>query len=68
MQALHRPSILVRMATIPHRGHARNGRPLAQGRIPAVLEADLQGQEARRETTDLVAALLTGTAGDLMAR
>ena len=26
---------------------------LAQGRIPFVLEADLQGQEARRETTDV---------------
>jgi hypothetical protein len=46
-------SILGRMATIPHRGHARNGRPLAQGRIPFVLEADLQGQEARRETTNV---------------
>lgn len=34
-------------------GHARNGGALAQGRIPFVLEADLQGQEARRETTDL---------------
>src|SRR5258708_25540654 len=47
-----RSSILVRMATIPHCGHARNGGALAQGRIPFVLEADLQGQEARRETTD----------------
>ena len=26
---------------------------LAQGRIPFVLEADLQGQEACRETTDI---------------
>src|SRR5882757_8897506 len=34
-------SILVRMATIPHCGHARNGGALAQGRIPFVLEADL---------------------------
>jgi hypothetical protein len=34
-------------------GHARNGGALAQGRIPFVLEADLQGQEAGRETTDL---------------
>jgi hypothetical protein len=33
-----------------------------------LLEADLQGQEARRETTDLVAALVTGAAGDLIAR
>ncbi len=39
------------MAPIPHCGHARNGGALAQGRIPFVLEADLQGQEARRETT-----------------
>ena len=38
------------MATIPHCGHARNGGALAQGRIPFVLEADLQGQEAGRET------------------
>src|SRR5258706_11867520 len=44
-----RPPILVRMATIPHCGHARNGGALAQGRIPFVLEADLQG----RETTDV---------------
>ena len=48
-----RSSILVRMATIPHCGHARNGGALAQGRIPFVLEADLQGQEAGRETTDV---------------
>ena len=34
-------------------GHARNGGALAQGRIPFVLEADLQGQEAGRETTDV---------------
>src|SRR6202048_3830099 len=46
-------SILVRMATIPHCGHAGNRGALAQGRIPFVLEADLQGQEARRETTDI---------------
>src|SRR5258707_3486691 len=46
-----RSSILVRMTTIPHCGHARNGGALAQGRIPFVLEADLQGQEACRETT-----------------
>src|SRR6267154_2216822 len=46
-------SILVRMAVVPHCGHARNGGALAQGRIPFVLEADLQGQEARRETTDI---------------
>jgi len=46
-------SILVRMATIPHCGHARNGGALAQGRIPFVLEADFQGQEARRKTTDV---------------
>src|SRR5258708_20581405 len=42
-----------RMATIPHCGHARNRGALAQGRIPFVLEADLQGQEARRETRDV---------------
>jgi hypothetical protein len=42
-----------RMATIPHCGHARNRRALAQGRIPFVLEADLQGQGAGRETTDV---------------
>src|ERR1700738_4928969 len=48
-----RPPILVRMATVPHCGHARNRGALAQGRIPFVLEADLQGQEARRETTDV---------------
>jgi transposase InsO family protein len=41
------------MATIPHCGHAGNRGALAQGRIPFVLEADLQGQEARRETTDV---------------
>jgi len=40
-----RSSILVRMATIPHCGHAGNGGALAQGRIPFVLEADLQGQD-----------------------
>ena len=44
---------LARMATIPHCGHTRNGGALAQGRIPFVLEADLQGQEAGRETTDV---------------
>ena len=48
-----RPPILVRMATIPHCGQARNGGALALGRIPFVLEADLKGQEARRETTDV---------------
>src|SRR5258708_27755845 len=48
-----RPPILVRMATIPHCGHARNRGALAQGRIPFVLEADLQGQETHRETTDV---------------
>lgn len=41
------------MATIPHFGHARNGGALAQRRIPFVLEADLQGQKAHRETTDV---------------
>ncbi len=41
------------MATIPHCGHARNRGALAQGRIPLVLEADLQSQEAHRETTDI---------------
>jgi len=51
-----RPAILGRMATIPDCGHARNGGALAQGRIPFVLEADLQGQEARRETTDVEGA------------
>jgi len=48
-----RPPILVRMATIPHCGHAGNRGALAQGRIPFVLEADLQGQEARRATADI---------------
>ena len=48
-----RSSILVRMATIPRCGHAGNGDALAQGRIPFVLEADLQGQETHRETTDV---------------
>ena len=46
-------SILVRMATIPHCSHAGNRGALAQGRIPFVLEADLQGQEARLKTTDI---------------
>ncbi len=41
------------MAAVPHCGHARNGGALAQGRIPFVLETDLQGREARRETTDI---------------
>ena len=41
------------MTTIPHCGHARTGGALTKGRIPFVLEADLQGQEARRETTDV---------------
>jgi hypothetical protein len=41
------------MAAVPNCGHARNGGALAQGRIPFVLEADLQGQEAHRETTDI---------------
>src|ERR1700757_2580723 len=40
------PAILVRMATIPDCGHARNRGALAQGRIPFVLEADFQSQEA----------------------
>ncbi len=48
-------SILVRMATIPHCGHTRIRGALAQGRIPFVLEADFQGQEACRETTDVEA-------------
>src|ERR1700757_5534369 len=48
-----RPAILVRMATIPDCGHARNRGALAQGRIPFVLEADFQSQEADRETTDI---------------
>src|SRR5258706_1889617 len=47
------PPILVRMATVPHCGHARNRGALAQGRIPFVLEAELQRQEARWETTDV---------------
>jgi hypothetical protein len=38
---------------VPRCGHARNRGSLAQGRIPFVLEADLQSQEARRETTDV---------------
>src|SRR5437879_6765822 len=46
-------STLVRMAAVPHCGHPRNRSALAQGRIPFVLEADLQGQEARRKTTDV---------------
>ncbi len=41
------------MATIPHCGHARNRGALAPGWIPLVLEADLQSQEAHRETTDI---------------
>ena len=41
------------MATIPHCGHAGNRGALALRRVPFVLEADLQGQEARRETTDI---------------
>jgi hypothetical protein len=45
--------ILVRMATIPHCGHAGNRGALAQGRIPFVLEVDLEGQEARGETADV---------------
>ena len=49
LRRLFRSSILVRMATIPHCGDARNGGALAQGRIPFVLEADLQGQGAGRE-------------------
>ena len=48
-----RSSILVWMAAVPHCGHARNGGAVAQGRIPFVLEADLQSQEAHRETTDV---------------
>jgi|SRR5712664_3659037 len=48
-----RPPILVRMAAISHCGHAGNRGALAQGRIPFVLEADLQGQDARRDTTDV---------------
>ena len=47
------PPILVQMATIPHCGHARNRGAVAQGRIPFVLEADLQSEEAHRETTDV---------------
>ena len=41
------------MAAVPHCGHAGNRGALAQGRIPFVLEADVQSQEARRETTDI---------------
>jgi hypothetical protein len=41
------------VAAVPHCGHAGNCGALAQGRIPFVLEADLQCQEARRETTDV---------------
>ena len=48
-----RPPILVRMARIPHCGHARNRGAWAQGRIPFVREADLQCPEARRETTEV---------------
>src|SRR5260370_1990521 len=48
-----RPPILVRMSTIPHCGPAPNAGALTQGRIPLELEADLQSQEARRETTDI---------------
>src|SRR5258707_874151 len=48
-----RPPILVGMAAVPHCGHARNRGALAQERIPFVLEADLQGQEARRATTNI---------------
>ena len=47
------PPILVRMATIPHCGHARNRGAVAQGRIPFVLEAALQSEEAHRETADV---------------
>src|SRR5260221_1544773 len=47
-----RPPILVRMAAVSHCGDAGNRGALAQGRIPFVLEADLQGQEARK-TTDV---------------
>ena len=40
-------------SAVPHCGHAGNRGALAQGRIPFVLEADVQSQEARRETTDI---------------
>ena len=48
------------MATIPHCGHPRNRSALAQGRIPFVLEGDLQGQEAagRRQTSKEVQELI----------
>jgi hypothetical protein len=45
------------MATIPHCGHTGNRGALAPVRIPFVLEADLQGQEARRETIDVEGGL-----------
>src|SRR5467141_4573709 len=48
------------MATIPHCGHPRNRSALAQGRIPFVLEGDLQRQEAagRRQTSKEVQELI----------
>src|ERR1035437_7362727 len=48
-----RPSGLVRMETIVDRGYTRDGSALAPGRLPVVLAADLQGQDAGGEKTDL---------------
>ena len=41
------------LEAVSHHRHAGNRSALAQGRIPFVLEADFQVQEACRETTDV---------------
>jgi len=41
------------LEAVSHHRHAGNRGALAQGRIPFVLEAGLQSQEAHRETTDI---------------
>ncbi len=56
----HRPPILVRMATIPHCGQARNRGALAQGRIPFVREAIVKVRRpvGRRQTSKEVQDLI----------
>ena len=48
-----RPSGLVRMETIVDRGYTRDCGPVAPGRFPVVLAADLQGQDAGGEKADV---------------
>ena len=48
-----RPSVLVKMETIADRGYTRDCSPVAPGRLSLLLAADLQGQDAGWEKTDV---------------